>query len=106
MSGFQFVSVRDFTPNLGGWTGLANVVGLGAAGAAGPFALQMSSGPGPVISVLSDTAFRVRFNPAPDADLTRELSYAVVDRSFGRAGAPAVTVAETEAAFTISTAAL
>src|SRR5580704_10989016 len=81
MSSFQYVNVQNFTPNLGQWTSLANVTGPGQSG--NSFTLQMSSGPGPVITFLSNTAFRVRFNPASGANLANDVSYSVVNRNLG-----------------------
>jgi alpha-glucosidase len=94
MSSFQFVNVQNFTPNLRQWTGVANV--LGAIQTGNSFALQMSAGPGPVISFLSNSAFRVRFNPSLGANLTNELSYSVINRNLGP-----VTLAVTESASSI-----
>lgn len=94
MSSFQYVNVHNFTPNLGQWTSLANVTGPGRNG--NSFTLRMSSGPGPVITFLSNTAFRVRFNPAPGANLTNDISYSVVNRNLGP-----VTLTVTESASTI-----
>jgi alpha-glucosidase len=98
MSTFTFVDVKSFTPNLGQWTSLANVTGPGQNG--NSFALQMSSGPGPVISFLSNSAFRVRFNPAPGANLTNDISYSVVNRNLGLVN---LTVSETPTAIEITT---
>ncbi|HVO59352.1 MAG TPA: TIM-barrel domain-containing protein [Terriglobales bacterium] len=81
MSSFQYINVQNFTPNLGQWTMLANVTGPGQSG--NSFQLQMSAGPGPVITFLSNSAFRVRFNPAPGANLSNDISYAVVNRNLG-----------------------
>ena len=81
MSSFQYVDVQSFTPNSGAWTALANVTGATQNG--NSFTLQMSSGPGPVITFLSNTAFRVRFNPNPGANLTSDISVAVVNRNLG-----------------------
>ena len=81
MSSFQYVNVQNFTPNLGQWTSLGGVTGPGQNG--NSFTLQMASGPGPVITFLSNTAFRVRFNPAPGANLTADISYSVVNRNLG-----------------------
>lgn len=94
MSSFQFVNVQNFTPNLGQWTSLANVTAPGQTG--NTFALQMSAGPGPIISFLSKSAFRVRFNPAPGANLSDDISYAVINRNLGP-----VTLAVTQTANTI-----
>ena len=94
MSSFQYVNVHNFTPNLGQWTSLANVMGPGQSG--NSFTLQMSAGPGPVITFLSNSAFRVRFNPAPGANLTNDISYSVVNRNLGP-----VTLTVTESASSI-----
>ena len=83
MSSFQYVNVQNFTPNLGQWTSLANVTGQGRSG--NMFTLPMSSGPGPVISFLSNSVFRVRFNPTSGANLTNDISYSVVNRNLGTA---------------------
>lgn len=95
MSSFQFVNVNAFTPNLGQWTSLGDVTAPGRQG--NDFVLQMNAGPGPVISFLSAATFRVRFNPTPGADLTRDISYAVVDRDLGP-----VNLAVTQDATTIT----
>ena len=98
MSSFQYVNVQNFTPNLGQWVSLANVTGQGRNGNA--FALPMSSGPGPVITFLSNSAFRVRFNPAPGAALTNDISYSVVNRNLGPV---TLNVAETAGKIEIDT---
>jgi alpha-glucosidase len=84
---YEFVNVRNFTPNLPGgvWQSVGNLSGFTRAGNAITLqAAPASDGaprPAPVISFLSDTAFRVRFNPSgsfgPDA------SYAVVNQQLG-----------------------
>ena len=53
-----------------------------------------------MITFLSNSAFRVRFNPAPGANLTNDISYAVVNRNLG---APTLTVSETSAVLEIDT---
>jgi len=98
MSSFNYVNVQNFTPNLGQWTSLANVTGQGRNGDA--FTLPMSSGPGPVITFLSSSAFRVRFNPLPGADLTNDISCAVVDRNLGPVN---LAVSESPSAIEIDT---
>ncbi|MEO8129625.1 MAG: DUF4968 domain-containing protein, partial [Bryobacteraceae bacterium] len=98
MSSFQYVNVKGFTPSAGQWTRLANVTSAGRSG--NTFTLGMSSGPGPVISFLSNAAFRVRFNPAAGANLTDDISYAVVNRNLGPV---TLTVNETSASITIDT---
>lgn len=98
MSSFQYVNVANFTPNAGQWTSLANVTSSGRSG--NSFKLGMSSGPGPMITFLSNNAFRVRFNPAPGANLTNDISYAVVNRNLG---APSLAVTETTTTLEIDT---
>ncbi|HYZ83302.1 MAG TPA: TIM-barrel domain-containing protein [Bryobacteraceae bacterium] len=98
MSSFQYVNVRNFTPNLGQWVSLTNVTGQGRCG--NSFTLPMSSGPGPVITFLSNSAFRVRFNPAPGANLTNDVSFAVVNRNLGPV---ALNVTESSSAIEIDT---
>src|SRR5262245_56125815 len=98
MNSFQYVNVQNFTPNLGQWTTLANVTGQGRSG--NRFALPMSSGPGPIVEFLSNSVFRVRFNPSPSANLSTEISSAVVNRNLG---AVMLNVTETSAAIVIDT---
>lgn len=98
MSSFQYVNVQNFTPNLGQWTSLANVTAPGQSG--NSFQLQMSAGPGPVITFLSNSAFRVRFNPTPGANLNNDISYAVVNRNLGPV---TLTVSQSASAIEIDT---
>jgi len=98
MSSFHYVNVKAFTPSAGQWTSLANVTSSPRVG--NTFTLGMSSGPGPVISFLSRTAFRVRFNPTPGANLTNEISYAVVNRNLGTV---TLNVTETAQSITMDT---
>src|SRR3954468_15095788 len=83
MSNYPFVNVTDFTPNLGAWTSLANVVALTRQG--NQFTFVMSSGPGPVMTFLTPSMFRFRFNPT--ASYGRDVSIAVVKTDY-----PAVNV--------------
>jgi alpha-glucosidase len=76
---FPVIACNEFTPNLGQWTALGNVVGFTRQG--NTLALRMQAGPGPLVSFLSPSLFRVRFNAA--ANYTDDGSYAVVNRSFG-----------------------
>src|SRR5690348_12837761 len=98
MSKFRYVNVKEFTPSSGLWTQLTNVTSASRIGNA--FTLRMSSGPGPMITFLSNSVFRVRFNPAPGANLTNDISYAVVNRNLGPV---TLTVNETSDAITIGT---
>jgi alpha-glucosidase len=101
MSSYQYVNVHNFTPAWGAWTSLANVTGVARSGNA--FTLQMSSGPGPVITFLSATAFRVRFNPTAGANLLSDISVAVVNRNLGPV---ALTVTQSGGSITIATPAI
>jgi alpha-glucosidase len=79
MSSYSPINVRQFTPNLGQWTSLTQVANFQQTGAS--IQLQMQSGPGPLITFLSPTVFRVRFNGL--GNYTADNSVAVVDRDFG-----------------------
>lgn len=96
MSTYQFVRVDQFTPNSGTWTGVGNVTGIQQNGSV--LTLKMQSGPGPIITFLSSTLFRVRFNPT--ASYAVDNSYAVVNRDFGPI---AVTVQDQGGNFLIDT---
>jgi alpha-glucosidase len=99
MSFYPVIACREFTPNLGEWTSLSNVIGFKRK--ANAILLHMESGPGPVITVLTDTLFRVRFNPT--GDYSSDNSYAVVNRNFA---APAFTVTDSGGSIDIQTSAL
>ena len=104
---YDFVNVREFTPNLPGgvWESVGNLSGFTQAGNA--ITLQAAPAangaprPAPVITFLSDTAFRVRFNPrgvfGPDA------SYAVVNQNLG---APTLSVNQVGNTIVMTTPAL
>src|SRR5437016_920366 len=83
MSNYPFVNVTDFTPNLGAWTSLADVVALNRQG--NQFSFTMSSGPAPLLTFLTPSMFRFRFNPT--ASYGRDVSIAVVKSDY-----PAVNV--------------
>jgi alpha-glucosidase len=90
---FTFVDARNFTPALQRWTPVGNISGVTRNGNA--FQLAMASGSRSlVISFLSDTCFRVRFNPAPNADYSIELSRAVVNRNLGT---PTINIVQNDA---------
>lgn len=72
---YPVISCSDFTPNLGQWTGLGNVVAATRNG--NVVALQTSDGLGVQIILHTATMFRVRFNP--QNNFTSDNSYAVVD---------------------------
>lgn len=79
MSEYAYVNVTGFTPNLGAWTGLADVTGLAQNG--NQFTFTMSSGPAPLLTFLTPGIFRFRFNPA--ASYGSDYSVAVVQQDFG-----------------------
>jgi alpha-glucosidase len=60
----------------------------------------MSSGPGPLITFLSNAAFRVQFNPVAGTNFSIETSRSVVNRNLG---AVTLTVNETAASIEIDT---
>jgi alpha-glucosidase len=75
-----FVSVRDFTPNLGHWVSVGAIESVSRSG--NVFTLVLGGGARSLqVSFPSPTCYRVRFNPAPNADYTVEISPAVVTRS-------------------------
>jgi len=76
---YPVIACRDFTPNLGEWTSVGNIAGFTRQG--NTLSFQMQSGSGPILSVLSPSLFRVRFNPT--ANYASDNSYAVVQRNFG-----------------------
>ncbi len=79
---YPFVTVRDFTPNLGQWTPIGNIASVARSG--NSFTLTPASGaPALVLSVLSPTCFRLRFNPLPGPLYPAEVSPAVVQRDLG-----------------------
>ena len=79
MINYVYVDTADFTPNTGVWTSLANVTAIARNG--NTFTFTMSSGPAPMLTFLTPSIFRVRFNPA--ADYVRDVSVAVVKSDFG-----------------------
>jgi len=84
---YNYVDVRGFTPNSPGgvWQSVGNISGFAQAG--NTITLQAAAGaggalrPAPVITFLSNTCFRVRFNPSGRFDA--DVSYAVVNRNLG-----------------------
>ena len=75
-----YVSVRDFTPNSGSWTAIGPIDSVSRSGNVFTLVLQ-GGGRSLQVSFLSPSCYRVRFNPAPNADYSVETSPAVVDRS-------------------------
>ena len=98
---FDYVNVEKFTPNLPGnvWRAVGDLNGFQRAG--NTVTLSAVSGPAPVITFLSDSCFRVRFNPSsvfpPDA------SYAVVNSNLGL---PTLTVTQVGATIELVTPAI
>src|SRR5438270_9681967 len=80
---FTFVDVRSFTPAEQKWTPVGNIAAVSRTN--NTFKLDLSSGGRSLmISFLSSTCFRVRFNPAPNTNYAVENpSRAVVNRNFG-----------------------
>ena len=76
---YPIIACDEFTPNLAQWTGVGNVQGFTRQGAV--ISLQMQQGPAPQLTVLSESLFRLRFNPT--ANYTRDDSYAVINKNFG-----------------------
>jgi len=80
---FTFVDVKSFTPNsMVNWTPVGNIASVSRAG--NVFTLGLADGVRTLqLSFLSNTCFRVRFNPEPGADYAVETSPAVVNRNLG-----------------------
>jgi len=80
---YTFVNVDAFTPNSDGWTSLGNIASHSRNG--NVFTLTaVDNAVSCQISFLSDSCFRVRFNPAPNFDYSVETSVAVVNRDLGQ----------------------
>ncbi|MBX9257034.1 DUF4968 domain-containing protein [Desmonostoc muscorum CCALA 125] len=80
---YKFVKTNEFTPNPANpsdpaqrWQTIGDIVTYSQN--SNTFALKTATRPGPVISFLSKTAFRVRFSPDPGFDYSQDKSYAVV----------------------------
>jgi len=80
---YNFVNVNEFTPNNNGWSVIGNISGYSRTG--NDFLLRLQNDPALsiMVSVLSPTTFRVRFNPAPGFNYSNETSAAVVNRNLG-----------------------
>ena len=77
-----FVTVRDFTPNRGDWTPIGNI-GSHTRNS-NVFTLKLTENNLLLqVSFLSETCFRVRFNPTLGTDYSVENSFAVVNRNLG-----------------------
>lgn len=79
MSSYKYVNVNEFTPNMGQWVSVGNIASFTQSG--NTINLQPQNGPPLLVSFLSRSMFRVRFNPA--GDYAADNSYAVVNRNFG-----------------------
>lgn len=80
---YQFVQVNDFQANTDGWAPFGNVASVDQVT---PTQFQLRATDNDVslmIYVLSDRAFRVRFNPTPDFTYATDDSLAVVKRQLG-----------------------
>ena len=80
---YKFVKTNEFTPNPANpsnpaqrWQTIGDIITYSQNGTT--FSLKTATRPGPVISFLSKTAFRVRFSPDPSFDYSKDKSYAVV----------------------------
>lgn len=84
---YQFVQVNGFQANSSGWNLFGNVPNVTAVGSDAFQLAAESGGVGLMRYILSDQAFRVRFNPAPGSDYTScpDDSLAVVNRDLGAA---------------------
>jgi alpha-glucosidase len=82
---YTFVDVRSFTPNSHmNWIPIGNIASVSRSSAGNVFTLSLADGNRTLqLSFLSNTCFRVRFNPAPQADYKVETSFAVVNRNLG-----------------------
>lgn len=79
---FTFVDVRSFTPALRQWSPVGAISGVTRLG--NTFQLALASGNRSLlVSFLSSSCFRVRFDPAPNATYGTETSRAVVNRDLG-----------------------
>ncbi|WP_437935707.1 TIM-barrel domain-containing protein [Sorangium sp. So ce341] len=97
-SQYQFVNVNAFVPNsTSGWSAVSNITKASQSG--NSFTLTDASGKQVIITILSPTAFRVRFN-ATSPNYSKEASYAVVNRTLGDVTA---TLATDTHSYTIST---
>jgi len=100
MAAYSFVNVDGFTPE-SGWTPVGGIVSCQRQGNA--FVMKTAvGGLTLVLSFLSPTCFRIRFNPNPAADFSpaKDFSYAVVNPNLGPV---TLTVARTAQKLTVGT---
>ncbi|MEI6947541.1 TIM-barrel domain-containing protein [Paraflavisolibacter sp. H34] len=80
MSNFNFVQVNAFQPNVNGWNQINKITSWEQPDSK-TILLTNSDSRVIQVSFLSPSAFRVRFNPNPSPDYSRNVSYAVVNYS-------------------------
>jgi alpha-glucosidase len=80
---YTFVNVNQFTPNDAGWTSIGDIASCTHNGNSFTLVSAANASLTMVITFLSSTTFRVRFNPQPGFDYTAETSVAVVNRNLG-----------------------
>ena len=80
---YTYADVKSFTPNTHeSWIPVGNIASVSSANHV--FTLGLADGGRTLqLSFLSNTCFRVRFNPAPQADYSVATSFAVVNRNLG-----------------------
>lgn len=81
MSNYSFVQVNQFQANAPGWNTIGNVNWQQSNSTT--FLLTNSSGFQVQLSFLSNTTFRIRFNPVISPDYSANRSYAVVNYQLG-----------------------
>ncbi len=81
---YQFVQVNQFQANNPGWNRFGNVASVKAVGSSAFQLFAEQGGVSLMLSILSDRAFRIRFNPAANFDYSSaDNSLAVVNRNLG-----------------------
>lgn len=91
---FPFVNVNEFKPNGPGWSTVANIDRWVADPSGRRFTFFFGTR-SLFIEVLGPLAYRLRFNPAPNADYSFESTIAVVSRDLGLAGLVVTMTADT-----------
>jgi alpha-glucosidase len=103
MSTYSFVNVDNFTPT-SGWNPVGPISSCQQQG--NQFVMKTAQGGLTLIlTFLSPTCFRIRFNPNPNADFSaaNDVSYAVINRNLG---AVTLSVNQTAGQLTVSTGAI
>jgi len=80
---YGFVNVNEFTPNNDGWTPIGNISSVTRNGNSFTLVTTGNAAISLVVTFLSATTFRVRFNPQPGFNYSTETSVAVVNRNLG-----------------------